>query len=124
MKDALLTVELHRERFILMAVDAFFDATAFWLLKIDPFVPQAIKTAVLQAAYQFIVMRDQLYAYIHVEVDAEIAENDIRQDIPYLRSKAAPILGFLRTHSSELMLNAAFSVIAGQFFASSPESHW
>ena len=119
-----MTVELHRERFILMAIDAFFDATAFWLLRIDPFVPEAIKVAVLKMAYQFIRMRDGLYAYIHIEIDAEIAENDIRQDIPYIKSKFAPALGFLRSHSSELMLNAAFSVIAGQFFASSPASHW
>ena len=122
--DAVMTVELQRERFILMAVDAFFDSTAWFLLRIDPFVPEAIKTAVLQLAYQFIMMRDELYAFIHVQIDSEIEEADFNQDIPYIKSRLSPAIAFFRAHSSELMLNAAFSVIVGQFWASSPASHW
>ena len=122
--DAVMTIELQRERFILMAVDAFFDSTAWFLLRIDPFVPEAIKNAVLQLAYQFIQMRDGLYAYIHVQIDSEIEENDFKQDIPYIKSRLAPALALLKAHQSELMLNAAFSLIVGQFWASTPASHW
>ena len=42
MADFLMTVEIEKQRFVLMALDAFFDASALFLLNIDPFVPEGM----------------------------------------------------------------------------------
>ena len=74
--DLVMTFELKRERFILSALDAFFDSAAYFLIKIDPFVPESIKAGVSRMAIEFIRMRDQLYNLIHFGLDPEIRETD------------------------------------------------